>query len=225
MVTKKFIWFYRLLRGNQKVYIVIYVTNLDMAKKLKSTKVLELELSETYRKVLDYFFSFPEYAIGLNDLSEYIESSKTTTKAVIMRLAEKDIDFLKKEEIGKAWRISANVKHPFMITKKIPHNLELIYESGLITEIYHKIPDARAIILFGSYRWGTDNEKSDIDIAVEILDDQDMHIENPWIIEKFSFRKNVNVNLHIFSRNKIDLNLFTNIANGIVLDGILEARP
>ena len=44
-------------------------------------------------------------------------------------------------------------------------------------------------------------------------------------LEKLGFRKNVKVNIHIFSRNKIDLNLFTNIANGIVLDGLLEVHP
>lgn len=225
MVMKKLIWFYMLPSGNQKVYIVAYVTNQNMAKKLKNAKLSGPKLSVTYTKVLNYFFSFPNHTIGLNDLSECIESSKTTAKAAVMRLAEKDVGFLKIEEIGKAWRISANPKHLFVITKKIPYNLELIYETGIINEIYHKVPNARAIILFGSYRWGTDNEKSDIDIAVEILDDADMRIENPWVIEKLGFRTNINVNLHIFSRNKIDLNLFTNIANGIVLDGILEARP
>ena len=39
------------------------------------------------------------------------------------------------------------------------------------------------------------------------------------------YRKNVPVNVHVFSRNKIDLNLFANIANGIILEGFLEVRP
>ena len=133
--------------------------------------------------------------------------------------------FLKKEEVGNAWRLSANPKDQFIITKKIPYNLQLIYEAGIIGEVYNKMPDARAIILFGSYRWGTDNEKSDIDIAVEILDHETMRIEPLGLIEQFAFRKNIKINLHIFSRNKIDLNLFTNIANGILLDGLLEVHP
>ena len=112
-----------------------------------------------------------------------------------------------------------------IITKKIPYNLQLIYESGIIGAAYNKIPNARAIILFGSYRAGTDNEKSDIDIAVEVLDNEDIRIETLGLIEQFGFRRNVKVNLHIFSRNKVDLNLFTNIANGILLDGLLEVHP
>jgi len=45
------------------------------------------------------------------------------------------------------------------------------------------------------------------------------------IFHKWGYRKNVSVNLHIFSRNKIDINLFSNIVNGIVLEGFLEAKP
>lgn len=72
---------------------------------------------------------------------------------------------------------------------------------------------------------GTDNEKSDIDIAVEVLDNKSMKIEKLEVIAQLGFRKKVTVNCHIFTRNKIDLNLFTNIANGIVLDGLLEVHP
>lgn len=181
------------------------------------------ELSESYRKVLHYFFSFPEQPVSLNDLSRNIKSSKTATKTAVMRLVKEG--FLKKEVVGNAWRISADPKDLFMVTRKIPYNLELIYESGIIKRVYHKIPEARAIILFGSYRWGTDNEKSDIDIGVEVLGNQAMRIEPLIKLDNLGFRKNVKVNLHIFSRGKIDLNLFTNIANGIVLDGLLEAHP
>ncbi|MDP1695863.1 MAG: nucleotidyltransferase domain-containing protein [archaeon] len=190
-------------------------------RKLKNTDLLEL--SETYRRVLYYFFSFPQQSIGLNDLSENIGSSKTSTKIAVMKLIEEE--FIVKEEVGKAWRISANQKHDFMITRKIPFNLQSIYEVRIIEAVYNRVPNARAIILFGSYRWGTDNEKSDIDIAVEILDNKEMQIENLGVVESLGFRKNIKVNLHIFSRNKIDLNLFTNIANGILLDGILEVHP
>jgi len=192
-----------------------------MVEKLKNVNLLEL--SETYRRVLYSFFSFPEQAIGLNDLSEQIGASKTGTKAAVAHLLREG--FLNKEEVGNAWRLSAKPKNPFTITRKIPYNLQVIYESGLISTIYNKIPSARAIILFGSYRWGTDNEKSDIDIAVEVLDNRNMRIENLGIIERFGFRTKVAVNLHIFSRNRVDLNLFTNIANGILLDGLLEVHP
>jgi len=191
-----------------------------MASK-KNTKLQEIP--ESYRKVLQYFFSFPEQPMSLNDLSRSIKSSKTATKIAVLHLINEG--FLKKEVVGNAWRISAEPKDSFIVTKKIPYNLELIYESEIIARVYNKIPEARAIILFGSYRWGTDNEKSDIDIGVEVLGNQSVRIEKLITFDNLGFRKNVRVNLHIFSRTKIDLNLFTNIANGIVLDGLLEVHP
>jgi len=192
-----------------------------MIKYLKNVPLLKV--SENYRKILAYFFSFPEHSIGLNELSEQISASKTSTKVVVNHLIKQG--FLKKEEVGNAWRLFVDPKNPFIITKKIPYNLQLIYESGIIDAVYNKIPNARAIIIFGSYRWGTDNEKSDIDIAVEVLDNKDIKIETLGLIEQFGFRKDVKVNLHIFSRKGADLNLFTNIANGILLDGLLEVHP
>jgi len=192
-----------------------------MVTKLQNVPLLEVP--ESYRKVLSYFFSFPSRPLGLSSLSQQINSSKTSVKLAVNTLIKQG--FLQKEEIGKAWRLSANPKSQLMITKKIPYNLQLVYESGLVNAVYQKIPNARAIILFGSYRWGTDNEKSDLDLAVEILDNKELKIEPLGVIGQFGLRKNVTVNLHLFSRNKIDLNLFTNIANGIVLDGLLEVHP
>jgi len=74
-----------------------------MVQKLKNVNLLEL--SETYRRVLYSFFSFPEQAIGLNDLSEQIGASKTGTKAAVAHLLREG--FLNKEEVGNAWRLSA----------------------------------------------------------------------------------------------------------------------
>jgi predicted nucleotidyltransferase len=179
--------------------------------------------SGCYNKALYYLFSFPEKPVGLNELSQKVKSSKTATKNAVLRLISEG--FLKKEIIGNVWRLSVNPKSQLMITKKIPYNLGLIYDSGIIAKVYDKIPEARAIILFGSYRWGTDNEKSDIDIGIEVIGNKEISIEKLMVLNKIGFRNNVIVNLHIFSRKKIDLNLFTNIANGIVLDGLLEVHP
>jgi len=192
-----------------------------MARKSKNTN--NIEISESYKKVLAYFFSFPETSIGLNDLSKRINASKTMVKKAVLILVEKGA--LKKEEIGKAWRIQANQKNAYFTTRKIAYNLQLVYESDIIAEVYKKIPEAKSIILFGSYRWGTDTEKSDIDIAVEVLDSKPPRIETLKLINQIRYRKNIKVNTHVFSRKKIDINLFTNIANGIVLDGLLEVKP
>jgi len=179
-------------------------------------------LERTIDKCLVWFYAYPRTKIGLTDLAKSINSSKTATKQVVESLVNNG--FLTREIIGRAWLLSANQKHHYFITKKIPYNLNLIYESGILDAVHNVIPSPRTIILFGSYRWGSDIEESDIDIAVEVIGSNELEIIPLGIIEHLGYRKNVPVNLHVFSRNKIDLNLFANIANGIVLDGFLEAR-
>lgn len=181
------------------------------------------EIERAYDKCLVWFYAFPNIKIGLSDLAKSIHASKTATKLAVETLVKEN--FIAKEIFGRLWILSANPRHPYLLAKKVPYHLSNIYESGIVNAVYNMVPQARAIILFGSYRWGTDIESSDIDIAVEVLDNQDLRIVELGIIKEFGYRKNVRVNMHIFSRNKIDLNLFANIANGIILDGFLEVRP
>lgn len=192
-----------------------------MADELKNIKLVPT--NEAYLKVTYFFFSYPNERIGLNDLSEALKISKTTSKRVILQLVKGG--FLKKEEIGRVWRISCNLEHAYNSSRKISFNLSMILESNLIKEIHKIVNNPKTISLFGSYRKGDDTENSDIDIAVEVLGNEELKMHQLGIIPKFGYRKNVKVNLHIFSRNKIDLNLFANMANGIILEGFLEVKP
>ncbi len=192
--------------------------HIRMAKKQEIT-----EQSEIFIRALHYFFSFPEKPIGLNSLAKSIKASKTSAKKAASLLIKKGL--ISKEELGKAWRLSAEYKSPSFILKKIPYNLQKVYESGILKQVHNKLPNARAIILFGSYRWGTDTEKSDIDIAAEIPESRELKIETLATLKSLGFRKNIKVSLHTFSRDRTNINLFNNIANGIILDGLLEVRP
>src|SRR3989344_3892234 len=186
---------------NRKAYkvLIMSITMKQAKNSLKNVNVNQLEI--TLNKCLVWFYSYPRNKIGLTDLAQSINSSKTAAKLVVESLIERHF-----------------------ITKKIPYNLSNIYESGILDAVYKVVPSSRAVILFGSYRWGTDVEDSDIDIAVEVVDNHDLQVTHLGNIEQLGYRKNVPVNLHLFSRNKVDLNLFANIANGIVLDGFLEVR-
>ena len=155
------------------------------------------------------------------ELAKKLKISKMTANRKINQLVREG--FLKKEVIGKSWRLFCNASHPYNKSRKISYNLSMIYESGLVDEIRKKFGGTKAIVLFGSYRKGDENEKSDVDIAVEVLDDI-MEVSEFAIIKKYGLREKVIVNLHRFNRKKINANLFLNILNGIVLDGFLEAR-
>lgn len=192
-----------------------------MTKKLKKTDLSKL--NEAYQKTLLWFFSYPAKEISLNDLSALIKVSKTTANRVVMQLVSEG--FLKREVLGKIWRIACNQNHIYNYSKKIGYNISMIYESGVLELIHKHVENPRAVILFGSYRKGDDNEQSDIDIAAEVLDNKEVQIVELGIIPRLGYRINIKINLHIFSRNKIDINLFANIANGIVLEGFLEVKP
>lgn len=192
-----------------------------MVNKIK--KVNKLDFTNAYSQVLNWFFSYPDREISLNDLSKNLNISKTNTNLAVKQLEKEG--FLVLDILGRTWRIKCNKQHIFNYTRKINYNLSLINDSEIINLTHKIIPNPRSIILFGSYRKGDDTEKSDIDIAVEILDNKELQIVELGVFSNFGYRKDVLVNLHIFSRNKIDLNLFANIANGIVLEGFLEVRP
>ncbi len=181
------------------------------------------EMDEAYNKAMNWFFSFPEREFGLTELSERLGISKTTANKTIRLLEEEG--FVNIDVIGRVWRISCNVEHRYNYTRKIAYNLIRVYESGIIEEIHKRFQNPRAIILFGSYRKGDDNEKSDIDVAIEVLGNSGMRVEELGVIENFGYRENVTVNMIVFSRKNVDTNLFTNIANGILLEGVLEVKP
>ena len=189
----------------------------------KFRKTELLELTDAYRKVLYWFFSYPTKEFGLSELTKQVNISKTTANRVVLELAKQG--FCKIEELGKLWRISCDTQHEFTTTRKIPYNLELVYESGIIGEVLKVVENPRCIILFGSYRKGDDTDQSDIDIAVEVLGNAQPTVTTLGVVPQLGYRKNVKVNVVTFSRNKVDINLFTNIANGVVLYGLLEVRP
>lgn len=186
-------------------------------------KVSQLDLDIAYYKVAYWFFSYPNAEYTLTSLVEVTNISKTTANRVVTRLINEG--FLTKKEIGKAWLITCNQQHIYNFSEKVANNLKTVLLSGIVQEVHKVVKNPRAIILFGSYRKGDDTDKSDIDIAVEVSDNKELRIQELVTFQEFGYRKNVKVNLHIFSRAKIDLNLFANIANGIVLDGFLEVRP
>jgi len=174
-----------------------------------------------------WFFSYPLVPISLSDLAKELKISKKTATLIVNRFIEEG--FLTKEEIGRTWRILCNQQHSYNLNQKIGYNLSLVSQalsgSGIRNEIYRITGNPKSIILFGSYRKGDDTDKSDLDIAVEVVGNEELKVISLGNIPQLGYRKNVPVNLHIFSRNKIDLNLFSNIANGIVLEGFLEVHP
>lgn len=194
----------------------------EISVELKLSRIKPVQFSFATNLIVNWFFAYPEAKINLTELSRKLQISKKTASEVIINLKKQG--FLEIEQIGKSWKISCNIQHPYNQSHKIAHNLSLVYRSGIIEKIYRLVGNPKSIILFGSYRKGDDISTSDLDIAVEVVGSEPLKIVSLGVISELGFRKDVPVNLHIFSKNKIDSNLFANIANGIVLDGFLEVK-
>ena len=174
------------------------------------------------QKIINLFFASPTKEFTLNSVFTKAATSKSNAHIIIEQFVKKNL--VQKATLGRVWKLKANLDSEQFRRLKVAHNLQAIYQSALIEQIREKYPSARCIVLFGSYRKGDDVETSDLDIAVEIPGTKQMHIEEIKIINLFEHRKNVIIHVHIFSRHHVDLNVFSNIANGIVLDGFLEVK-
>ena len=99
---------------------------------------------------------------------------------------------------------------------KRAENLKMLIESGLPTFLEENIPGC-TIILFGSFCRGDDTIKSDIDVAVIGIHEEDISLEK---YEKL-LEKEIRINYYK-SLKDINKYLKANILNGIVLSGGIE---
>lgn len=99
------------------------------------------------------------------------------------------------------------------IEYKRTENLKMIYESGLVRFLEDNFPGS-VIILFGSYSYGEDTIRSDIDIAIIGCKEKQVNLDK---FEKI-FGREIRINFYDDFK-EINDNLKSNIFNGIVLAG------
>ncbi|MDI6720961.1 MAG: nucleotidyltransferase domain-containing protein [Candidatus Aenigmarchaeota archaeon] len=173
------------------------------------------------QKVLEVFFRFPEKEFSLSDLAREAGVAKANIGRILDELEKTEM--IDKVELSKIWRIKARQQSPNFRKTKIVRNLSLINQSGLVEFLTIMCDNPKAIVLFGSFRWGEDVSDSDIDIAIEIENIKGYSsLKLPQEFEKILGMK---VQIYLFNRHSVDINVFNNIANGIVLSGFLEVRP
>lgn len=176
------------------------------------------------QKALDLLFRRPYQEFTLSEVAKELKSSKTTTYRALLKLKGTGLITIVPIGRGGLWRIRANYENPEFRKHKIVKNLLTIYTSGVVEHLDKVFGHPKAIVLFGSFRKGEDITGSDIDIAIEIAEDKELEIHRLSELEEFEFSVERQLKLHVFNRKRIDLNLFNNIANGIVLSGFLEVN-
>ncbi|MBL7147956.1 MAG: nucleotidyltransferase domain-containing protein [Nanoarchaeota archaeon] len=193
-----------------------------MVKPIVHKKYLKLYEETAKNKVIEVFFKYPEKEFSLSDLAKEARVAKANIGKILEEF--KEAELINIEKLSKIWRIKANQTNQFYIRSKIIYNLNFVFMHGLVEFLVDHFKNPKAIILFGSFRKGEDLSNSDIDIAVEsceVKEYKTIVLRELLVFEKIIGKK---IQIHLFNRKDIDINVFNNIANGILLWGFLEVN-
>jgi len=172
-------------------------------------------------KVLDIFLEDPLEKFHLREIARLTNLNPNTVLNITNQLVKEG--FIIKEKKIHLVEFSANVNEKFR-NFKIVRNLENIYRSGLIECLNKHFKNPQTIILFGSFRKGEDIKESDIDIAIESNDFKKYELKELDELKEFEEKFKKKIQLHLFNKKNIDINLFNSILNGIILYGFLEVN-
>jgi len=170
--------------------------------------------------VMELFFKYPNIEFTLSEVAEKTGLSKATASKIIKNLQKNE--FVNIVNLEVVYRIRANTDNRTYQREKIARNIATMVRSDIVEFLAEEFNRPKCIVLFGSFRTGEDDVDSDIDIAVEVSDKRESGVfefKEFKDIESILGRK---ITVHVFNRGSIDNNLFTNIANGFVMYGLLE---
>jgi len=173
----------------------------------------KLKFTRLQNEILRFLFiksgSFTQRKIALS-----LGVSMTAISKALKGLVKEKMILVEKDKESRRLSIKLN-DSPRVLELKRVENLKMVYESGLSDFLLEKFPGC-VIILFGSYSYGSDNENSDIDIA--IIDSKEKNVN----LDKYVKLLEREINLNFYKDiRKISENLRFNILNGIVLNGSL----
>jgi len=151
--------------------------------------------------------------LNQREIAKELGVSPTAVSKALVLLDREGIVVI--EKVGKMnlMAIELNRDSERVIWMKRVENLKMVVESGMVGFLEDEFPGC-AVILFGSYGFGDDTVRSDIDIAVVGCKEKMLDLEK---YDEF-FEREVRVNFYD-SFGDIDRNLRSNIFNGVVLAG------
>jgi predicted nucleotidyltransferase len=191
-----------------------------MKEPIVTKKYLKLITETSTQRILEVFYLYPDKEFSLSDIAREASVAKPHVGRILQNLV--NINFIKIEKLSKIWRIKANSQNQNFTKSKIIFNLNFIFQSGLVEFLNEEFRHPKSIILFGSFRKGEDISTSDIDIAIEAEDLEEYKIVNNPKLVPFEKEIKRKIQLHLFNKKTADINVFNNIANGVVLTGFLE---
>jgi len=173
---------------------------------------------ENKTNILKPFFENPSKGFYIRELSRMLKINHTTIRQYLNKLVKENYLTLEKSKLYSSYRLNQNEKK---LNLKLFYNMEKLRMSGIIKDLEH-FYEFPVIVLFGSYAKATDDETSDIDIAIfsDINKEFDTH-KYQKILDKM-------LSIHLLSGKllknlkKSNPGIINNICNGIILSGKLE---
>lgn len=193
-----------------------------MKRTISSKKEQQLYIETGKQKVAEVLYRYPDKEFSLSDLAKEANVRKSNIGPILEEF--NGWGFIEITKLAKIWRIKANQRNWAFVKHKIIFNLGLIYQSNVVEFLVEHFHNPKAVILFGSFRKGEDINSSDIDIAIEV-EEKDYKVMGLRELASFENFLGKKIQIHLFNRETVDINVFNNIANGIVLWGFLEVKP
>lgn len=166
------------------------------------------------KSVLELFFNEPEGGFHIREMSRRLGLHPNTITNEVKTLVKSGL--LVQKKVGNIIHVKANMESSLFHVYKRLDNVMKLYESGLISRLYSAYNAPEAIILFGSYGKGEDTSKSDIDLAV--ITKRRIKLG----LGKYENALKRKIQVFEMETGKVDKNMLTSLANGIVLEGYLS---
>ena len=178
--------------------------------------IYKLKLTNLQQEILRLLFIKSGMQLNARRIALILEVSQPAVSKALPLLEKEGFVRVEKDKDSKRLSIELNKESHEAIWLKRADNLKQIYESGLAQFLYDAFPGS-TVILFGSYAFGEDTIKSDIDLAA--IGTKEKGIDT----EKFqkALEREITVSYYP-SFKSIDKHLLNNILNGIVLKGAVE---
>jgi len=176
----------------------------------------KLKLTLLQQDILRLLFIRTGEFLNARNIANILKVSQPAVSKALPALEKINYIRVSKDKTSKRLSIGLDRDNLQVIWLKRADNLKQIYESGLVNFIYENFAEA-TVILFGSYAFGEDTLRSDIDLAVIGSKEKDIDLsrfektlERPIVMNYFK------------SFKSIDNHLLNNIVNGITLKGAVD---
>ncbi len=168
-------------------------------------------------RIMEFFLDNPTKEIHARALSRKIKVSAPWVIKTAQELEKEGLVKISRDKGIMETMIRANRENHVFAELKRSYNLLQISESGLKEYLIRSFKRPECIILFGSYSKGEDTEQSDVDIAIIVRNKSDINVK---IYEKKLQRQ---INIHQIVKEAIQKEFWNTLANGIIIDGYLDA--